>query len=226
MECSEPRLIAFLNGDLDPAAASEVDAHLLECDRCWRAVRDDRMGRTAAAQLRSPVPATLTDRLTLAIELPQEHRRRRARTRVAAGVSALGLVLLGSIATALYATSRDGHPSPDAVTQLVALSNRVPPADTTTQGGAVQMGSTVTTEIGGRPARVSYFASQGAVDVVATSSAGFVPPRDARPVTLDAMAWHLQRGGVTIYCPRQDVLIAGRAPLAVLMQLAGQLHLA
>jgi len=42
------RLTAFLVGDLDSAAARRWDEHLLECERCWRAVREDRDGRRAA----------------------------------------------------------------------------------------------------------------------------------------------------------------------------------
>src|SRR5215469_7324047 len=62
-------LAAFLAGDLDPGAARECDEHLLDCERCWRAVREDRAGRQAAALLRQPPPAELADRVAFAVEL-------------------------------------------------------------------------------------------------------------------------------------------------------------
>src|SRR5215470_9212137 len=38
-------LTTFLAGELDPAEARRWDEHLLECEACWRAVREDRAGR-------------------------------------------------------------------------------------------------------------------------------------------------------------------------------------
>ena len=50
---SHDRLLAtFLAGDLDPAAAREWDEHLLECEQCWRAVREDlaEIGRASCRE--------------------------------------------------------------------------------------------------------------------------------------------------------------------------------
>src|SRR5262249_60144486 len=55
-------LMAFLAGGLGPAEARRGDEHLLECERCWRAVREDRAGRQVAELLRQPAPAGLADR--------------------------------------------------------------------------------------------------------------------------------------------------------------------
>src|SRR5260370_17135009 len=62
-------LAAFLAGELDPAAARRWDAHLLECEQCWRAVREDRTGRQAARLLRRGAPPELADRVAFAVEL-------------------------------------------------------------------------------------------------------------------------------------------------------------
>src|SRR5215469_18648292 len=62
-------LAAFLAGDLDPADARRWDHHLLECERCWRAVREDRAGRQAAQVLRQPAAPGLADRVTFAVEV-------------------------------------------------------------------------------------------------------------------------------------------------------------
>src|SRR5499427_397518 len=64
------RLLAgFLAGDLDPADARRWDEHLLECEACWRAVREDRAGREAAQVLRQPAPPGLADRVAFAVEV-------------------------------------------------------------------------------------------------------------------------------------------------------------
>src|SRR5262245_55928060 len=62
-------LAAFLGGELDPAEARRWDEHLLECERCWRAVREDRAGRQAAQVLRQPAPPGLADRVAFAVEM-------------------------------------------------------------------------------------------------------------------------------------------------------------
>ena len=62
-------LAAFLAGDLGRAAAREWDEHLLECEACWRAVREDRAGRRAAQVLRRPAPPGLADRVAFAVEV-------------------------------------------------------------------------------------------------------------------------------------------------------------
>ena len=54
---SHDRLLAgFLAGELDSAEARRWDEHLLECEACWRAVREDLAGRQAAQVLRQPAP--------------------------------------------------------------------------------------------------------------------------------------------------------------------------
>ena len=64
------RLLApFLAGELDPADARRWDEHLLECEACWRAVREDRAGRQAAQVLRQPAPPGLADRVAFAVEM-------------------------------------------------------------------------------------------------------------------------------------------------------------
>src|SRR5882724_9311960 len=60
---------AFLAGDLDPADAQRWDEHLLTCEQCWRAVREDRAGRQAAQLLRQPAPPGLADRVSFAVEV-------------------------------------------------------------------------------------------------------------------------------------------------------------
>src|SRR5215472_974624 len=103
MDDHDRLLAAFLAGDLDSAASRGWDEHLLECEQCWRAVREDRAGRQAAGLLRQPAPDGLVDRVTFAVELaaasapiPQQPRRGVRPRRgglAAAGALALGLAV-------------------------------------------------------------------------------------------------------------------------------------
>jgi len=45
MDSHDRVLAAFLAGELGPAEARRWDEHLLVCEACWRAVREDRAGR-------------------------------------------------------------------------------------------------------------------------------------------------------------------------------------
>src|SRR6516162_9427794 len=69
MDSHDRLLAAFLAGDLAPADAQRWDEHLLRCERCWRAVREDRAGRQAAQVLRQPAPLGLADRVAFAVEM-------------------------------------------------------------------------------------------------------------------------------------------------------------
>src|SRR5215510_10190371 len=69
MDSHDRLLTAFLAGELDRAGARRWDEHLLACERCWRAVREDRAGRQAAQVLRRPAPPGLADRVTFAVEM-------------------------------------------------------------------------------------------------------------------------------------------------------------
>src|SRR5215831_8695448 len=122
MDSHDRLLTAFLAGKLDRAQARRWDEHLLECERCWRAVREDRVGRQAAELLRQPAPAGLADRVRFAVELaaasgtPRRRQRRVARLRrgriAVAGALALGMAV--TLAVLLLPGRSSGLPAPVA----------------------------------------------------------------------------------------------------------------
>jgi hypothetical protein len=76
------RLLAgFLAGELDAADARRWDEHLLECEQCWQAVRENRAGRQAAQLLRQPAPPGLADRVAFAVEVAAAGRAAQGRAR-------------------------------------------------------------------------------------------------------------------------------------------------
>src|SRR5260221_9082242 len=69
MDSHDRMLAAFVAGDLGMADARRWDEHLLECERCWRAVREDGDARQAAERLRLPPPPGLAAQVRFAVEL-------------------------------------------------------------------------------------------------------------------------------------------------------------
>src|SRR5262249_58956564 len=118
MDSHDGLLAAFLAGDLDPADAQRWDEHLLECEACWRAVREDRAGRQAAQVLRQPAPADLADRVAFAVEMaatgPAAPQRQARPPAHAPGRGRRVRPLRGRLAAARAAAAGPGAPPPGA----------------------------------------------------------------------------------------------------------------
>ncbi len=138
-------LAAFLAGELDPAETRRWDEHLLECEACWRAVREDRAGRQAAQVLRQPAPPGVADRVAFAVEVAAAGRTaaqrrtgqdihsgrwgrhdRRLRWRLAsAGAVAAGVV--ATLMVALLPGGRQAGSAPAAVAAVARYARAIPP---------------------------------------------------------------------------------------------------
>lgn len=90
----------------DRAGARErarLERHLLVCDTCWEAVREDRQGRLLAEDLCEAAPAALRDRISLITEgyrTPVRRRLRRPPRRgrnlaTVAAVTAMAVLAIG-----------------------------------------------------------------------------------------------------------------------------------
>src|SRR5437870_4866609 len=100
MTCDERRTVAYLAGNLAGDEAAAFEQHLLGCESCWKAVRDDRKGRELAEQLRTLAPSGLRDRVRVNIELAAGSRPARRRVPMRRLVSiAAAVVVLGGSAT-------------------------------------------------------------------------------------------------------------------------------
>jgi anti-sigma factor RsiW len=233
-------LMAFLAGEFDPADARRWDEHLLECEQCWRAVREDRVGRQAAELLRQAAPAGLADRVRFAVELaaagstssrpPRRGARRRWRRLVGAGILALGMVV--TVAVLLVPGGRAGMPA--AVTAVANYAETVPPpaqhpaAGTSPQAAPVEVGAAVTITVGGQPIVVRTWRLGGTEAVVAVSGQPFPMPPGAQGMSGGGMAWSVRVGKLGLYCVngRSSELVAAPVPVAELAALAARLPLA
>src|SRR5260370_1470095 len=160
MDSHDRLLSRFLAGDLDAAAARHCDEHLLECEQCWRAVREDRAARQAAELLRQPAPAGLADRVRFAVEVAasaaarprQPPGGRRLRQGQLAAGAALILGLAVTLVLILLTAGRPGVPAP--VAAVASYAQTVPPPSQQPKPGRraapVQVGRPVTLTAGGQ----------------------------------------------------------------------------
>ena len=235
------RLLAgFLAGDLDPAAARRWDEHLLACERCWRAVREDRAGRHAAQLLRQPAPPGLADRVGFAVEMaarPDARSSRRARPGRAvrwqqlAGGAALAVGLAVTLLLVLLAGGRESGSMPAAVVAVARYAQAVPPParEPHPHGGGlaapVEVGRPVTVTAGGQRIVMRTWRLGSIEAVVAVSGQPFPMPAGAQGASGGGMAWSAQLGKLGLYClnGRTSELVAAPVPAAELAALATRL---
>src|SRR5207253_595427 len=107
----------------DPDAASSFERHLLSCEDCWTAVRDDRRGRELTEQLRELAPGGLRDRVRASAELsdgaPPVTASRRPWRAVMAAAAAVVVVAAGG---AFFEVHRGNDPA--VVSAVLAMASR------------------------------------------------------------------------------------------------------
>lgn len=223
MDTHEPSLAAFLAGELDERTAAEFDAHLLDCADCWRAVREDRAGRAAASRLRDAAPYDLADRVRMAVELAARPRPARRQVRwLATGALAVVAAVVALVAIVLPDRGAD----PPAITAVVQAAQRIPaPTGQLVPPGAgpAAHGQGWTVRAGVAQLRLQYYRLDGVELLVARSDRPVGTPQDAQPAPPGAMPWTVDRDGITVYCPHDDMLVAAAIPADRLATLAQRL---
>ena len=248
------RLLAgFLAGDLAPAEARRWDEHLLECEICWWAVREDRAGRQAVQVLRQPAPPGLADRVAFAVEVaaagrtaaprcarPPARSSRRARSGgwlrwpQLAGAGAVAVAVLVTLMVVLLPDGHQARIMPPAVVAVADYAQAVPPPaqDQHLRSGGrttpVQVGHPVTVTAGGQKIVLRTWRVGGTEAVVAVSSKPFPRPPQAQGVAGSGMAWSARLGRLSLYClnGRTSELVAAPVRAADLAALAALLPLA
>jgi hypothetical protein len=128
MSTEEPReheIAAYVSGELSSRRRRRFEAHLLECETCWRELRLAREGRRTAESLRELAPARLREDVRASLALSQRVRRPSVR---ATPLVRVGLVLgLISALLAIGVASRSpSQPPPIATALSVFRSGDVP----------------------------------------------------------------------------------------------------
>jgi anti-sigma factor RsiW len=230
-------LAAFLAGDLSPADARAWDEHLLACEQCWRAVREDRAGRQAAHLLRQPPPPGLADRVRFAVELagagttsrPRPRRGMRLRGRWLAAVAALAAAV-AVIAAVLLPRGTETPAMPAAVAVVARYAQQLPAARHSGPrpggpGAPAEVGHPVTMAAGGQQMVLRVWRLGDVEAVVAVSAQPFAMPARADGVTGPGMAWTARLGSIGLYCRNglTSELVAAPVPEAQLAALAARL---
>ena len=249
MDSHDRLLAAFLAGELDPAEARRWDEHLLECEACWRAVREDRAGRQAGQVLRQPAPPGLADRVAFAVEVAaagrtaaprrtghdiRSGRRGRHDRRLHWRLASAGAVAAGLAITLLVALLPGGHQTgsvPAAVAAVARYAQAIPPPtgeQRPQRAAPVQVGRPVTVTAGGQRMVLRTWRLGGAEAVVAVSGHPFPMPARAQGVSGMGMAWSARLGRLGLYClnGRTSELVAAPVPAAELAALAARLPVA
>ena len=246
-------LAAFLAGDLSPAEARRWDEHLLECERCWRAVREDRAGRQAAQLLRQPAPPGLADKVAFAVEVAAAGRTagrrqagsgaraswradpgRRLRWPWLAGAGALAAVLVATLFVLVLPGGGGSVSVPVAVAAVARYAQAIPPPAEDQHphsGGAaapVEVGHPVTVTAGGQTIVLTTWRLSGTEAVVAVSGQLFPMPAGAQGLSGKGMAWSARLGRLSLYCLNgpTSALVAAPVPVPELAALAARLPLA
>ena len=238
MDGHDRLLAAFLAGELNPADARRWDEHLLECERCWRAVREDRAGRQAAQLLRQPPSPGLAERVRFAVELAaagciaQQRPRHRVRPgwRWLAGAGAAAAAVAAAVAVLLVPGGRASGSMPAAVAAVARYADTVPAAAHPGPGPGglavpVEVGHPVTVAAGGQRMVLRTWRLGRVEAVVAVSAQPFPIPARARSMTGPGMAWTARLGNISLYCRNGHTseLVAAPVPQAQLAALAARL---
>jgi hypothetical protein len=221
-------LTAFLTGELNPADVPRWDQHLLECEPCWRAVREDRAGRQAAQVLCQVVFAV---ELAAAGDMPQRRPRHGMRLHWRWLASAGALACAVSVAVAvLLPGGRETGSMPAAVAAVARYAEAVPPAPHhgAHSGGLaapVEVGHPVTVTAGGQQMVLRVWRLGHMEAVVAVSAQPFPMPARAHSVTGPSMARTAQLANIGLDCRNGHTseLVAAPVPEAQLAALAAWL---
>lgn len=210
MDHDDPRVVAYLAGDLDGAGAEAFEGHLVDCDDCWRVVGADRRGRALAEGLRELAPPSLRDRVRMGVEAgsprPPSSRHRR---RTGAVLAALAVTLLTA---GVMARLGGGGATGDPVTAVIAAATDPPSSGSVT--------------VNGHRVALTRAVVDGRVVTVGRSAASFPMPIDARLLDNQAGSpWAAVRGSMTVVCLSrpENLLLVGDLPAERLVTWAHEL---
>jgi hypothetical protein len=237
MDGHDRLLAAFLARDLDRAAARKWDEHLLECEQCWQAVREDRAGRQAAGLLYQPAPPRLAERVGFAVELAAAGAaspRRLPGIRLRRSwLAAAGALTVGLAVTLVVLLPGGSATMPAPVAAVAHYAETMSPGreaglGTGKHAAPIPVGHPVTITAGGHRILIRTWRLAGTEVAEATSGQPFPMPPGARGTSGGGMAWVARVGKLSLYCinGRTSELVAASVPAAELPALAARLPLA
>ena len=235
MGCDEQTRIAFLEGTLDLAMAQDFDAHLLDCEACWVAVRQDRFGRHALAGLHEPAPPVLLHRIRLAVEaeavlglVPTDRPPTPVRSVPGRVRRPLALLAAAMLVAATFLLSRPVQHDPVVVAAVLRLARHQPlDASSPAPPAEGQRAVLAFLRFDGQEIEVARYRVEGHDLVVASADRDFPMPAGARALAAGEHApWVTRRGELGVACFSRPVplLVAGRLAPDRVAELATRIH--
>jgi hypothetical protein len=255
MTCDEDRIVAFLHGELSDADEQAFDDHLLTCETCWWAVREDRVARLALERLREPAPLGLADRVALSIDLDGKralgrdamrgrHRRALRRSeqvkpahqgqpadqvkrRSPQRFVVVAALLVAVLGSTLGWALHDQHVSdPPQIAGVVAMMTPKVASSEALRGGEHF-------DLGGQSLTVRSYEVEGVLALVAMSARPFPMPAGSHLLAgSSSTAWMATHGVFAMYglnrragTSGESMFLVAAMPMAQLPQLAVRLHL-
>lgn len=228
MNCDERTRLEFLFNELDDLERTKFDEHLITCERCWRAISEDRRGRSSIEDLREAVPLGLADRIRLAIETAPHSARRSGAIRFdpsgpapvllrrpakPAGVALAAGALIVALLVALpgWLASRPAPVSNLGITSAViklagGLPSKISGSPVT---HPLPMNTPIAVTLDGVKLSLTYFRVGSGEALVARSEQPFGMPMTGHEVA-GGGAWVARINGLSVYCangPRSVAIV-------------------
>jgi hypothetical protein len=216
---------AYLGGELGRRQRERFQAHLLECEDCWREVQAARRGRALAESVREVAPHDLRDRVRATIEATPAGRRRWAvRWAGLAAAATLAALVAGGL---LVAERQPAQPAPIAAavasyqTGAWAWSGRAGPPPVRQLGELRWHGSGRST-LGGMPVVAHTYQDAAGHRVVLLQADRSFPTAVGAHHPAGSDAWVTEVDGVVLFCADRPTpsLVVGQDRVQVLLAAA------
>jgi Putative zinc-finger len=211
---------AYLAGGLHRRQRERFEAHILECDDCWREVGLGRRGRELAESMRQVAPQRLRERVRATVAATPPTRRARRRGVLAATMALLAAVVAGGLLLAQRPTQ------PPAIAAAVASYRAGGPAwtgaatpPTARWLGDLRWHASGRGEIAGLPVLAhTYQDAAGHRVVLLRADRVFPEAAGARPMP-DGATWIAEVDGVVLFCADRPApsLVVGQDRAEVLL---------
>jgi hypothetical protein len=219
---SERMAAAYLAGELHRRQREWFEAHILECDDCWREVGLGRRGRALAESVREVAPQRLRERVraTVAATPPPG----RGRTRRRGLLAAIMAVLVAVVAGGLLLTHQQAQP-PAIAAVVASYRAGVAPWTGTAEPppvrrlGDLQWHASGRGEVAGLPVLAHTYQDVAGHRVVwLRAERGFPEAAGARPMPGGA-TWIAEVDGVVLFCADRPApsLVVGQDRAEVLL---------
>ena len=225
---------AYLADELGDRRKERYEAHLLECEHCWREVRAARRGRLLAESLRQVAPPGVRDRIRAVTALaPEPPPRRRPPPRALLTTAATVVLIVLMTTVALVLGDRiDRHAQPGPIAAAIAAYQSPSPSGTAVPNrppvaaiGALTWRSTTRHDLAGLGATLFWYADGAGHRLLIVRSPRPIPTaHNARPLSAATTGWTATSGTAVLFCAdqpgtswlavgpdRNHVLAAGRA---------------